>query len=228
MSCPQVDRLSITPSLKVSFSLGFGVGRRFQMAVTGRVDRAVTRPAPHRSGRAQFTHPAPQWSRFAARCKTPRLSRSLSVSVKLSRFTEPLSARRVSRQQSRPPASPSLHRVRSTCAFPGFTATMAHSDSRASSCLTLFHRQAVPPGCSQFRSSRAPRHRTRRPGEFGFGFSSIQRRSIHGGRSRASQVPGQPQCQHALLSDPGGTKCARLLRHACTAFRSLKDVGSHH
>jgi hypothetical protein len=55
----------------------------------------------------------------------------------------------------------------------------------------------------------------------------LQRRSIRGGRSRASQVPGQPQCQHALLSDPGGTKRARLPLHVRTAFRSLKDVGSH-
>lgn len=42
-----------------------------------------------------------------------------------------------------------------------------------------------------------------------------------GGETRASQVPGEPPCVHALLSDPGGTIRARPLRHARTAFRHL-------
>ena len=36
----------------------------------------------------------------------------------------------------------------------------------------------------------------------------------------------QPQCQHALLSDPGGTVHARRTRHAHTAFRGVHNVGS--
>ena len=47
------------------------------------------------------------------------------------------------------------------------------------------------------------------------------------GEHRASQVSGEPQCQHALLFDLGETVRARLLQHDHTAFRCLEDVGSH-
>ena len=74
----------------------------------------------------------------------------------------------------------------------GSTGSVQHACSPASQLLwltptpdphpawLLFRRQAVPPGCSQFRSSRAPRHCTRRPGEFGFGFSSADHSVVEG------------------------------------------------
>jgi hypothetical protein len=47
------------------------------------------------------------------------------------------------------------------------------------------------------------------------------RRSLFSGDDRASQVPGGPQCLHALLFDPGGT-LALLLIHA----RMLPSAGN--
>ena len=46
-----------------------------------------------------------------------------------------------------------------------------------------------------------------------------------GGDGRASQVPGEPQCVHALLFDPGGTS-ARPTRRLGVAFRRLENVGA--
>ena len=46
------------------------------------------------------------------------------------------------------------------------------------------------------------------------------------GRRRASQVPGEPPCVHALLFDPGGTDRSRPYSPARAAFRHLKNVGS--
>ena len=46
------------------------------------------------------------------------------------------------------------------------------------------------------------------------------------GDDRASQVPGEPHCGHALLFDPDGTVCARPLRRDDAAFRGHDGVGS--
>src|SRR4051812_45637272 len=41
----------------------------------------------------------------------------------------------------------------------------------------------------------------------------------------ASQVPGEPRCGRALLSDPGGIADARPLRRRDAAFRPFNNVG---
>ncbi len=43
---------------------------------------------------------------------------------------------------------------------------------------------------------------------------------------RTSQVPGEPQCMHAQLFDPGGTSAPGQLWCSGVAFRRLKNVGS--
>lgn len=47
------------------------------------------------------------------------------------------------------------------------------------------------------------------------------------GDDRASQVPGEPQYEHAPLFDPGGTSGPGRSRYADVAFRVNDTVGSH-
>lgn len=49
---------------------------------------------------------------------------------------------------------------------------------------------------------------------------------VSGGAPWASQVPGEPQCVHALLFDPGEMVSARPTQHHHAAFRRLEIVGS--
>src|SRR5438552_8184525 len=45
----------------------------------------------------------------------------------------------------------------------------------------------------------------------GFGLPGDPSFRVSCGGGRASQVPGEPHCEHALLSDPGGTSAPGLL-----------------
>jgi hypothetical protein len=59
-------------------------------------------------------------------------------------------------------------------------------------------------------------HRTLRPRTWRIRVRLLRCRSRSDGRSRVSQVPGQPQCQHALLCDPGGCNApGNLARPYC-------------
>lgn len=99
------------------------------------------------------------------------------------------------------PASPSLHRVPSDSRFPDFTTTMTCSDSRCPIPADFYWSQAGTTSVVAHSLRSGIDHYARRPGEFGFGFSDCR---FSGGEHRASQVPGEPPCQHALLFDPGG------------------------
>jgi len=79
---------------------------------------------------------------------------------------------------------------------------MSDSDSRLSIRLARCDRLAVPPECLLFASATV-RHDSNGPGAFAAG-SPQACTFIFRGERRASQVPGKPLCEHALLSDTGG------------------------
>ena len=111
-------------------------------------------------------------------------------------------SRHRSPQTFRNPAPPSLHRVPAG-RFPGFIGTVGRSDSLPS----------IPPHFVAFawryrccapvlRSRRRPSAAVAGQGLSLPGYPSFR---VSCGGGRASQVPGEPHCGHALLSDPGGT-----------------------
>jgi len=102
------------------------------------------------------------------------------------------------------PASPSLRRVLSDSEFPDFTTTMACSDSRCPIPADFYWSTASTTSALACSLRPGIEHHACRPGEFGFGFSDCR---SSGGEQRVSQVPGEPQCQHALPFDPGGMVC---------------------
>ena len=65
-----------------------------------------------------------------------------------------------------------------------------------------------------------------RPGRLGVHLVRRYRSSC-GGDTGASQVPGEPPCVHAPLSDPGGIAVPGPSHHCDAAFRSSDGVGSH-
>src|SRR5262245_40146067 len=98
------------------------------------------------------------------------------------------------------PASPSLRRVPSDSGFPDFTTTMTCSDSQCPVLASFSWSQTNTTSVLAYSLRSGIEHCARRPGEFRFGFSDCR---FSGGEHRVSQVPGEPPCQHALLSDPG-------------------------
>ena len=84
-----------------------------------------------------------------------------------------------------------------------------------------FLRLAVP----RVRSSFAPGGRERAASGPGL-FNRVPLPALVRGDDQVSQVPGEPPCVHAPLSDPGELFTPGLLRRVDAAFRSSNDVGA--
>jgi hypothetical protein len=115
-------------------------------------------------------------------------------------------------------APPSLHRVPSG-RFPCFLSTMERSDSlpplsSGFVAFTLRYRLSTP-FFAPFPGGMQPGEDIRKRSP------ALPLRKPFSGDDRTSQVPGGPQCLHALLFDPGGT-LTLLLNHA----RMLPSAGS--
>jgi hypothetical protein len=170
-----------------------------------------------------LTHPAPQRTGFAE-------GRTLHAVVAIcQRYVDTVN-RVTEYPPCIPPAAPA-HRqaLRST-------GSARHARSPASSLLwltptpeprpagLLLRWPAVPPECSHIRSRRVPRHCTREPGEFGFGFSGADRVLMEGLGS--PRFLDNPNVNMPCSPTPAGVAPHSNTGAPHAAFRSLNNVGS--
>jgi len=175
-------------------------------------------PVPHRSGRARLTHPAPHIVASPHDSTPSRTFASLPSEVSLRRSWGSMSP------ASFPPKVPTIRRPLPST---GSLRVGSPASSVLLSAPTPCHPSPQASSPSPSDTASAPTSLLPSPGEC-IPKGGIRKRSpalplrlSFGGDDRASQVPGGPQCLHALLFDPGGT-LTPLLTHA----RMLPSAGS--
>ena len=171
----------------------------------------------HRSGRAQFAHPAPHATDSQDLNGYPLLFRVDGPGARCPRH--------LSLERFHGTASPSLHRVSHRPGFPGFDGTMGCSESLPPipphfvAFVWRYHMRAgsfAPVGCPARGLPQAGAHWS--PG----------RPRVRGSHVETTGPPrflGDPHGR-ALLSDPDGTSASGRLRRLGAAFRVWNSVGS--